>query len=634
MNQRTFRSLFVFLALFIGCLQPSYASFQEDTNPILLISSYNPEVHNVSKTMSDFMDEFRDLGGTPNVLIETMNCKSFNESALWKERMKGILKKYQNRLTPQLIVLIGQEAWASYLEQEDSVKKDIPVICGLVSDNTVDLPSEQDSLSKWNPDSRNSLQRQNATVKGGVFYSYDVKKNVALIKQLYPETENVAFISDNTYGGVSMQALVSREMKAYPELNLILLDGRKHTINQLLDQLTHLPEKTVILMGTWRIGADDRYFMRNAPYMMMEVSGNIPVFSMASVALGYWAIGGVVPNYQSQGKKLAKQAFELLRHPEQTFVEKLSTHTVFDVEALERYGVDRRILPKDAEFINEHISFFHQHFGLIIGVLFVVLFLTSALITVAYFYLNTRRMKDELLKSEAQLRLAKEDAEESNRLKTAFLANMSHEIRTPLNAIVGFSDILVMGDPTPEERMNYSEIIQTNSELLLRLIGDILELSRMEADRVKLQLELCDVISLCQYALTSVEHSTRSTNKFHFVTTLQALEMRTDKQRVQQVLINLLTNANKFTEEGDITLELTVHDEMAYFAVTDTGCGIPKEKQNKVFERFEKLDEYARGTGLGLAICKLTVEKLGGEIWVDADYTGGSRFIFTHPTTI
>ncbi|NDV83172.1 PAS domain-containing sensor histidine kinase [Bacteroides sp. 51] len=237
---------------------------------------------------------------------------------------------------------------------------------------------------------------------------------------------------------------------------------------------------------------------------------------------------------------------------------------------------------------------------------------------------------------EQDLRTAKEKAEESDRLKSSFLANMSHEIRTPLNAIVGFSSILLNEDTSEiseEERKSYSEIIRANSDLLLRLIGDILDISRLETDRVTFNLVPCELITLSNNVISTTRYARQSNLSFVLDAPFTSYELITDVQRLQQVLINLMSNAVKFTSEGTITLSIREDEpnDQVIFSVTDTGCGIPPEKQKKVFERFEKLDEYAQGTGLGLAICKITINLLGGDIWVDENYTQGARFVFTHP---
>ena len=176
-------------------------------------------------------------------------------------------------------------------------------------------------------------------------------------------------------------------------------------------------------------------------------------------------------------------------------------------------------------------------------------------------------------------------------------------------------------------------IIISNSDLLLRLINDILDLSRLESSRVNLEFEMYDVVRLCQQALASVEFSSKTNNAVIFESSYSSYELNTDIQRMQQVIINLLSNACKFTHDGEIKLSFSVDEEkgFAFVSERDTGCGIPKDKQKNVCERFEKLDEHAEGTGIGLAICKLTVEKWGCDIWVDPGYVNGARFIITHP---
>ena len=245
------------------------------------------------------------------------------------------------------------------------------------------------------------------------------------------------------------------------------------------------------------------------------------------------------------------------------------------------------------------------------------------------------RMEDMTKQKQAELELrkAKEKAEESDRFKSAFLANMSHEIRTPLNAIVGFSGVLISDDCDAESRHEYVAIIQKNSDLLLRLINDILDISRLETGRLKLSYEEVEIVSLCQSVLATTSYGKRDVVEYVFRTPCEEFILETDVQRLQQILINLLSNANKFTEQGSITLGIEINEEQdcVYFSVTDTGRGIPEDKQKKVFERFEKLDEYVQGTGLGLAICKLTITMMGGDIWVDGDYKEGARFVVRHP---
>ena len=624
------------VALFC-CLLPAFSITGE--HPVLIISSYNPDAGRTSSNISDFMEEFQRLGGTNTVALENMNCKSFSEAPFWEKRMAGLLSKYQNDKSPALIVLIGQEAWAAYLSLEDSVCGNTPVVSALSSRNAILLPGDTIDLKTWMPESVDFFTDfPDSPIKAGFVYEYDVEANINMVKQMYPDTENIAFISDNSYGGVAMQAYVVKEMKKFPELDLILLDGRVNTIYTICDRLHELPEHTAVLMGTWRVDMNDGYFMRNATYAMMEAAPALPTFSLSSAGLGYWAVAGIVPAYRALGKEMARQSYRLLTDPQDgnTHMEVIPNETILDGKLVKEKKVNITGLPQPVKMLNVTPSFYEQYKYHIWSVGAVLLVLLGGLFVSLYFYYHTKKLKDELEVSEGALREAKDRAEESSRLKSAFLANMSHEIRTPLNAIVGFSDVLSAGGASEEEQRGYFEIIRTNSDLLLRLINDILDVSRLEADRVILSLESCNVVQICQQVVASVAQARRSTNQFLFECEREVVEMRTDVQRLQQVVINLLSNADKFTKEGTITLklELDTARNVAVFSVTDTGCGIPLDKQKRVFERFEKLNEYVQGTGLGLSICKLTVEKWGGEIWIDPAYTDGARFMFTHPMNL
>ncbi|RHI12922.1 sensor histidine kinase [Bacteroides sp. AM16-24] len=608
-------------------------------HPVLIISSYNPDARQTSGNIYDFMEEFERLGGEAPISLENMNCKSFSEAPLWKSKMEELLAKYQGKRSPVLLVLIGQEAWTAYLSQEDSIRGNVPVLAALASRNAIILPNDSVDLKTWMPDAVDFFNDfPNSLVKAGFVYEYDVEANINLIKKLYPETRNIAFVSDNSYGGVSLQAHVVEEMKKHPELNLILLDGRTNTIYTISDKLHELPPNTALLLGTWRVDMYDGYFMRNATYTMMEAAGDVPTFSITSVGIGYWAVGGVIPSYRALGKDMAHQAVRLLQGPDsnRVEVEVIPNKIQMDSKIVKDKRLDLSSIHQPIEMVNETPSFYEQYKYHIWTVGTVLVVLLSGLFVSLYFYYHTKKLKDELEESESALREAKDRAEESSRLKSAFLANMSHEIRTPLNAIVGFSDVLASGGISVDEQQGYVDIIKTNSDLLLRLINDILDVSRLEADRVTFTIEKCDVVPLCQQVLASVSQARKSENEFIFECDRESVDLRTDTQRLQQVIINLLSNADKFTRNGKITLKLEVDDEkrVATFSVSDTGTGIPLEKQKLVFERFEKLNEYVQGTGLGLSICKLTVEKWGGEIWVDSGYTDGARFVFTHPFEI
>ena len=236
-----------------------------------------------------------------------------------------------------------------------------------------------------------------------------------------------------------------------------------------------------------------------------------------------------------------------------------------------------------------------------------------------------------LKETEQKLIIARDKAEELDRLKSAFLANMSHEIRTPLNAIVGFSSLLAETD-SRSERQEYIKIVQENNELLLQLISDILDLSKIEAGTFNFVYTNVDVNETCAEIIKSMSMKVGKGIELIFEEPFPECYIYTDKNRFTQVISNFINNALKFTQQGSITLgyEQVSHQKIKFY-VRDTGMGIPEEKQKSVFERFVKLNTFVQGTGLGLSICKSIVSQMGGEIGVDSAEGIGSCFWFTHP---
>ncbi|MDR2928005.1 MAG: HAMP domain-containing histidine kinase [Cytophagaceae bacterium] len=613
----------------------TYSAIAE-RNTILIISSYNPETSQTAVNVSALIDEYKLLGGNRNFNIENMNCKSFPDVVNWQAIMKNILDKYSGMNTPSMIILLGQEAWTSFISQDDKRLLKIPVMVGMASRNAVVLPDSIVALANWYPESVDVLSDiHKHNFVAGYIYEYDIIENINLILEIYPQTKNIALITDNTYGGVALQAHVRQNMKNFPQLNLLLLDGRQYSIYNIVDEIGNLPENTVILLGTWRVDSNEGYFMNNVTYTMRDANPEIPAFSLSTLGLGHWAVGGYTPQYRLIGRDMAQQIIKYFNNTTRANVEieTISSGYTFDINVLREIGYSLKKLPEGASFVNKETSFFEKYYLQIILTVSIFVILLTALLIALSFFVKTKRLNKDLEKSEAELRTAKDRAEESNRLKTAFLANMSHEIRTPLNAIVGFSNILTIGDCSKDETARYNEIIRTNSDLLLNLINNILDFSRLEVNRVKIDIKNEDIVNLCQSVILTMRNTGKTQAAFRFIQPVASYQLATDVNRLQQILLNLLSNAAKFTPEGSITLDFKIEEEnnRILFSVTDTGCGIPEDKREIIFERFEKLSEFVQGTGLGLSICKLTINKMGGDIWVDPDYTGGTRFIFTHP---
>lgn len=252
--------------------------------------------------------------------------------------------------------------------------------------------------------------------------------------------------------------------------------------------------------------------------------------------------------------------------------------------------------------------------------------------TVHKFVLNVT----DLMETQEELKVAKDKAEKSNQMKTQFVQNMSHEIRTPLNAIVGFSQLLSLPDGflQPEEKEKYGEYIQNSSSMLMMLIDDILDLSDVENGQYNIEKSEVFINNVCTNAVKTVEYRTPPGVRMYFTTDVKdSVKVYTDARRVQQVLINYLTNACKHTSRGEIHLHCTdqAHPGFYSLSVTDTGTGVPLDQAEKIFERFTKLNVFKQGTGLGLNICRTVAEKLNGKAFLDTTYTQGARFVFEIP---
>lgn len=283
-----------------------------------------------------------------------------------------------------------------------------------------------------------------------------------------------------------------------------------------------------------------------------------------------------------------------------------------------KYQVDKIEIANNKEY-NKIIT------SILVGSLFL-------LILFSLLAIRLKKQREKVQLSTKKLITSRINAENATRAKSVFLSNMSHEIRTPLNALSGFSSLLTEEGLDAATRRQCNEVIQQNSELLLKLINDVIDLSSLEFGKLQFSIGQHDAVAICRNVLDTVNKVKQTQADLLFVAEQEEMIMETDDSRLQQVLINLLINATKFTPQGSIVLELKKKtDDMALFTVTDTGCGIPQEKQANIFQRFEKLNENAQGSGLGLSICQLIIEHIGGEIWIDSDYTEGSRFCFTHP---
>ncbi|MCF8363486.1 MAG: HAMP domain-containing histidine kinase [Prolixibacteraceae bacterium] len=605
---------FKFLAIFfilIICVIPGKTS--EPVKRILFINSYSPDfptyIH-VQKAIIEAKEE-----ADFDIDIEFLYGKEINKKPHFSLSKDFLTKKIQNRSAYDVILTVDNLALEFVLNKRDSLFPNTPVIFSGVED-------------------KNLIGRAGETMGvSGITEFNPFEETVKLARLLNPKLNELVVITDNTATGQANYKIFKECCPPNSDINYTTINIGERTIQNMLAEIEEYSgNKAILLISAYSDSTNAYYYFHRTLNQIIQRS-KIPVYHIHEHGIGQGIVGGKpICHYQMVKEALSKalrlSEDELLGDTSITNMP--AREYIVDYEAATLFGLNTNAIPVTAKVLNKPDSTFRidktVFYFILISICLLVLFILYMFQTMQ----NKKRMTYELME-------AKEKAEEANRLKTAFITNMSHEIRTPMNSIVGFSSLLRSTDLNYESRGQYCQIIEDNSNHLLALISDIIDISKIESGDLSFRLSKVQVLPLLK-SLTvefeqKIESSGRNINLELKANIPEDLYIVSDKVRITQLVSNLLGNAVKYTIEGNITLGCsTKNDELLVF-IKDIGIGISGNYIDKVFDRFVREEDAKKvydGTGLGLAIAKSIVKKFNGKIWVESEKGKGTTFYFTH----
>lgn len=383
---------FLLLALIPGTLR---AQIDSREGIILVVASYNPDTRRMSGFISDFEQAIVQKKVPYEIVVEDMGCKGLSEAPQWQERMRDILDRYRKNKQLKAVVLLGQEAWASFLAQGD-FPDDIPFFGCYASVNGIALSSLNVPQRDWSYSVDMAALADSIGTAGGCLNRYDVDKNVDLIRSLYPDVRNIAFVSDNTYGGVSLQALMRREMLRYDDLRLIQIDSREGS-DSVVSRITRLPQHSALLIGTWRVGDDGQYLMYSAMNDLIAENPTVPVFTLSGAGLESVAIGGYNPKYKSGAGEIAGQIAGYYHgKPGAVHFEQSDGEYRFNANKLKEFDIAEYKLPAGSVVVDNTEAQLRKYRSVIYSSVAALILLSLIAVFIYFLYYKNKRLRNVL----------------------------------------------------------------------------------------------------------------------------------------------------------------------------------------------------------------------------------------------
>jgi len=599
---------------------------------VLLITSYAHDSHHVTHIINDLDSATLDLGIELDTKIESLIVRSLNDCYEWHNVMKNILRRH-NTSELKGIILHGQESWATFLSL-DTVPK-VPFYGCKITDSGVDIPDSAFNSIEWNPKCISTREKaQYRKCAGAIMQEFDIIGTMQMVMRLYPNISNVAILTDNSYGGISLLAKFRVVMgNCFGQMRSYELDTRKYTVQEIKNKVDSLPKNTVLLLGTWRVGKNANFFMQKTINKLVENRPDLPIFTptMPDEEL---AIGGRVPNFRNCYRDYLESVLpQMVNGTTDTLYVKVGNHYSANASRMEDYRLDPKMLPKGTIVKESHDSEAEKYQQR----LTISIIISAALIAIISVVINllqkVRWQNQQLNAQKLELKRSEEMAKRSDKLKSTFLLNLSHEINTPANGLLGF--INIMEEKLPGYDAEFSREIKDSAYRLLDIINKVVEFSKLDSGMLEFDIEEFNLSQVVQQVRDKFEH-TCAAKGLEINTTLPNNECLViwDKGKTSRMISILTENAIKFTHKGSINIGFFADTNRFTVFVQDTGIGICEENQARIFEKFEKLDSFTEGTGLGLAYIKAIAEKAGGNAKVISKPDYGSRFIIEIPCKI
>ncbi|MBW8324100.1 MAG: hypothetical protein K0M50_04985 [Prolixibacteraceae bacterium] len=644
-TSKQFRLVF-FLTIF-SIAAYSASPIVEKTRNILVINSYEQGFAWTDSLMTGILKEAK---VHPEIMlsIENLNSKRFGQNHF--ETFKHYFQEKYVGVHFDGILVTDNDALDFAFTYDQDLFPDAPVVFTGISNPEV---YPLDGSKYW-----------------GIKETSNTDSIIDLVKLLLPESKKMLVLTDlTTTGRIYREGLMKQRVR-FPDFSILFPE------EIVIDSIESLVSSNRGIDAVFYIGINqDKFGNPVNNVLLLESVGKltkVPLFTNDPLFIGKQVVGGIFQSGVKHGQEAVRLLYQLLDSTHSGSIPRIQTTEqgyFFDRTLLSKFNINEAKLPKGS-ILADLPGPFNKSFLGVLGIAFLLLSLAVLILSVvnrrrrnrqkrsdsqlkeieaqknelkeAYSQLNEviseLENANELLKdSNVSLLEAKKKAEEADNLKSAFLANVSHEIRTPLNSIVGFSSLLIEPDLDEETRKTYADLIESNTESLLVLIDEIIDLSKIEAQQLTLKKIDFSIDALLEELLQVFSYSHKNEKvalRVSKISEQKELFVFSDRVRVKQIFINLLTNALKFTDSGFIELGYLMSEskELVLY-VKDTGIGIKKEHHTEIFRRFRKLNENAlkiyRGTGLGLAITQKLVELLGGKIWIVSEPGQGATFCFT-----